>query len=148
MRRCADGEPVTIQHEPTNTRDRNALLVIGSRNQVCTATDWTCTRLLRRGHHACQHPLRISLEIWKFVTAVQVLGHLAAEVSKWLGPLVVGNMVEAAGTVQDEPTSPSSPITISIQVDLSPLLGALAFTYARDGLQCIAVQRHRHGCGA
>ncbi len=48
--------------------------------------------------------------------AVQVLGHLAAEVAKWLGPLVIGNMVEAAGTVQDEPTTPSSPITISIQV--------------------------------
>lgn len=48
--------------------------------------------------------------------ALQVLGHLAAEVAKWLGPLVIGNMVEAAGTVQDEPATPSSPITISIQV--------------------------------
>ena len=47
---------------------------------------------------------------------MQVLGHLAAEVAKWLGPLVVGSMVEAAGTVQDEPTTPSSPITINIQV--------------------------------
>lgn len=46
----------------------------------------------------------------------QVLGHLAADVAKWLCPLVVGNMVEAAGTVQDEPASPSSPITVSIQV--------------------------------
>ena len=45
-----------------------------------------------------------------------MLGHLAAEVAKWLGPLVIGSMVEAAGTVQDEPATPSSPITISIQV--------------------------------
>lgn len=48
--------------------------------------------------------------------AEQVLGHLAAEVAKWLCPLVIGNMVEAAGTVQDEPASASSPITVSIQV--------------------------------
>lgn len=48
----------------------------------------------------------------------QVLGHLAAEVAKWLGPLVIGNMVEAAGTVQDEPASSSAPINVSIQVQL------------------------------
>lgn len=46
----------------------------------------------------------------------QVLGHLAAEVAKWLCPLVIGNMVEVAGTVQDEPSSASSPITVNVQV--------------------------------
>lgn len=32
--RCVDGEPVTIQHEPSNTRDRNALIVLGAQGQV------------------------------------------------------------------------------------------------------------------
>jgi HIRAN domain len=111
--RCADGEPVTIQHEPSNTRDRNALLVLGSRNQVCRNLAQGAAIIADNGCSACR--VRPVLGSWVRV-ALQVLGHLAAEVAKWLGPLVIGNMVEAAGTVQDEPATLSSPITISIQV--------------------------------
>lgn len=31
---CFDGEAMTFQHEVGNARDRNALLVVGSRGQV------------------------------------------------------------------------------------------------------------------
>jgi hypothetical protein len=35
---CFDGEAVTFQHEASNVRDKNALLVVGSKGQVtCSA---------------------------------------------------------------------------------------------------------------
>ena len=52
---------------------------------------------------------------------LQVLGHLAADVAKWLGPLVVGGLVDAAGAVLEDPTAPGAPTTIAVQARPSPL---------------------------
>lgn len=52
--------------------------------------------------------------------AAQVLGHLPADVAKWLGPLVAGGLAEAAGAVLEDPTAPGAPTTIAVQARPAP----------------------------
>lgn len=51
---------------------------------------------------------------WKWLC--QVMGHLPAEVAKWLAPLIIGSLVEAAGCVLEDPTAPGAPTTLAVQV--------------------------------
>lgn len=50
--RCVDGEPVTIQHEPSNTRDRNALIVLGAQGQVPLLSSNRIPAILKSATHA------------------------------------------------------------------------------------------------
>ena len=44
------------------------------------------------------------------------LGHLPAEVSKWLAPLLAGSFVALSGVVMEDPVSPKAPVLVSITV--------------------------------
>lgn len=97
---CFDGEAVTFQHEASNVRDKNALLVVGSKGQV--------------------------------------MGHLPAGVAKWLAPLVIGSLIDAAGCVLEDPTAPGAPTTIAVQVGFPPdmlLLSQQQQRRVRESLQ-------------
>lgn len=72
----------------------------------------------------------------------QVMGHLPAEVAKWLAPLVIGSLVEAAGCVLEDPTAPGAPTTLAVQVHQS-------FTYhistGSSGSECENVVKASRG---
>lgn len=59
-----------------------------------------------------------------YLSGMQVLGHLPADVAKWLGPLVSGGLADAAGTVLEDPTAPGAPTTISVQASITLLCSA------------------------
>lgn len=44
------------------------------------------------------------------------LGHVPADVAKWLAPLLTKTLVTVSGTVIEEPLSPDGPVLISVQV--------------------------------
>ena len=44
------------------------------------------------------------------------LGHLPAEVSKWLAPLLAGGFIALNGVVMEDPASAKAPVLISITV--------------------------------
>ena len=44
------------------------------------------------------------------------LGHVPADVAKWLAPLLTKALVTLSGTVMEEPLSPDGPVLISVQV--------------------------------
>ena len=46
----------------------------------------------------------------------EALGHVPADVAKWLAPLLSKTLVSVSGTVIEEPLSPDAPVLISMQV--------------------------------
>lgn len=47
------------------------------------------------------------------------LGHVPADVAKWLAPLLSKALVSMSGTVIEEPLSPAAPVLISVQVHIT-----------------------------
>ena len=80
QQRCADGDVVSIAHEPDNPRDRWALLVSG------------------------------------VAAGASPLGHLPADVAKWLAPLLTGGFVVLGGVIMEDSVSAKAPVLISIKV--------------------------------
>ena len=80
QQQCADGDAVSIAHEPENPRDRWALLVSGA------------------------------------TPGASPLGHLPADVAKWLAPLLTGGFVALRGVLMEDSVSAKAPVLISVKV--------------------------------
>jgi len=90
------------------------------------------------------------------VGASAPLGHLPAEVSKWLAPLLAGGFVALSGVVMEDPVSPKAPVLVSITVCGDPLhaafhprlLCAERQVHALSGFRGCPLKRARQGSSA